>query len=71
MQLSAIQHNAAGKALVADAKAKNLDASSVDLLRIVRVRCRRCAPLSVRECPSVPWSAPYAGVLEYHVHAFW
>ncbi len=42
MQLATIQRNAAGKALVADVKAKNLDASPVELLRIVKVRCRRC-----------------------------
>ena len=65
MQLATIQRNAAGKALVADVKAKNLDASSVDLLRIVKVRCRRCALSFVLECPSVPRSTPYAGVLEY------
>jgi hypothetical protein len=47
VQLATTQRNAAGKALVADAKAKNLDASPVDLLRIVKVRCRRCAPSSV------------------------
>jgi hypothetical protein len=51
--------------LLADAKAKKLDASSVDLLRLVKVRCRCCAPSSVRGCPSVPLSARYAGVLEY------
>ena len=39
MQLAAIQRNAAGKALVADVKAKNLEASPVDLLRIVKARC--------------------------------
>ena len=65
MQLAAIQRNAPLKALVADVKAKNPDASSVDLLRIVKVRCRRCAPLSVLECFSLTRSALYAGVLEY------
>ena len=53
VQLAAIQRNAAGKALVADVKANNLDASAVNLLRLVKVRCRRCAPLSVLD-----WSAP-------------
>jgi hypothetical protein len=38
VQLATIQRNAAGKALVADVKAKNLDASTVDLLRIVKAR---------------------------------
>jgi hypothetical protein len=56
VQLTTIQRNAAWKALVADVKAENLDASSVDLLRIVKVRCRWCAPLSVLECPSIPRS---------------
>ena len=66
MQLGAIQRNAAGKALVADVKAKNLDASSVDLLRIVKVRrLSPMHPLPVLECPSVPRSAPHVGVLEY------
>ncbi len=67
VQLAKIQHDAAGKALLllADVKAKNLDASSVDLLRIVKVRCGRCAPWSVPECSSVPRSAPYVGVLQY------
>ncbi len=65
MQLAAIERNAAGAALVADVKAQHLDASSVDLLRIVKVRCRRRAPLPVLECSSLPRSAPYAGVLEY------
>ncbi len=64
MQLAAIERNAVGKALVADVKAKNLDASPVDLLRIVKARCRRCAPLSVRGCPIGPRSAPHAGVLD-------
>ncbi len=51
VQLAAIERaDAVGKALVADVKAKHLDASPVDLLRIVKVRCRRRAPLSVREC---------------------
>ncbi len=63
VQLTTIQRNAAGKALVADVKAKNLGASSVDLLRIVKVRRRRCAPSSVLGCRSIPRSAPYAGVL--------
>jgi hypothetical protein len=65
LQLATIQRNAAGKALVADIKVKHLDASSVDLLRIVKVRCRRCAPSSVLGCPSVARSAPHAGVLVY------
>ena len=40
-QLVSVQRNPTGAALLADAKAKNLDASAVDLLRIVKVRCRR------------------------------
>jgi hypothetical protein len=40
VQLTTIQRNAAWKALVADVKAENLDASPVDLLRIVKARCR-------------------------------
>jgi hypothetical protein len=75
-ELAAIARNAAGAALLAGAKAKKLDASAVDLLRLVKVRCRRCAPSSVRGCPSapessahgstrVPWSTPHAGVLDY------
>ena len=51
VQLATIERNAAGAALVAGAKAKHLDASAVDLLLRVKVRCRRCAPLSVLECP--------------------
>ncbi len=50
VQLAAIQCNAAGKALVADVTAKNVDASAVDLLRLVKARCRRGAPLAVLEC---------------------
>jgi hypothetical protein len=65
VQLATIERNAAGAALLADAKAKKLDASSVDLLRLVKVRCRCCAPSSVLGCPSVPESARCAGVLEY------
>jgi hypothetical protein len=65
VQLAAIERDAAGAALLADAKAKKLDASSVDLLRLVKARCRRCAPSAVRGCPSVPLSARYAGALEY------
>jgi hypothetical protein len=59
VQLAAIERDAAGKALGADVKAKNLDASSVDIPRIVKARCRRCAPLSVRGCPIGPpeWPA--------------
>ena len=45
--------------------AKNLDASTVDLLLCVKVRCRRCAPLSVLGRRSIPRSATLAGVLEY------
>ena len=56
VQLATIQRDAAGKALVADAKTKELGASPVDLLRIVKVRCR-C--LFVLECPSVRRSAPF------------
>jgi hypothetical protein len=51
LQLATIQRNPAGKALVANVKAKNLEASTVDLLRIVKARCCRCAPLAVRGCP--------------------
>ncbi len=54
VQLATIQRNAAGKALVADVTAKNLFASTVDVLRIVKARCRRCAPL----CPGVPLGPP-------------
>jgi hypothetical protein len=66
VQLAAIERTAAGAALVAGVKAKNLDASAVDILRIVKVRCRRRAPWSVRECPSGP--PEYAGTLEYPEH---
>jgi hypothetical protein len=38
VQLATVQLSAAGKALVADVKAKNVDASPVDLLRIVKAR---------------------------------
>ena len=48
-----------------DVTAKNLDASTVDLLLIVKVRCRRCTPLSVLGRRSIPRSATLAGVLEY------
>ncbi len=65
VQLATIQRNAAGAVLVADVKAKHLDASPVDLLRLVKVPCRRCAPMSVLGCPSVPRSAPHVGVLVY------
>ena len=41
LQLATIQRNPAGKALVANVKAKNLEASTVDLLRLVKARCRR------------------------------
>ena len=54
MQLAAIERNAVGKALVADVKAKNLDASPVDLLRIVKARSRQRAPSAVRGCPIGP-----------------
>jgi hypothetical protein len=64
-QLAAIKRDAAVAALVADVMAKNLDASPVDLLLSVKVRCRRCTPLSVLGGRSVPWSATSAGVLEY------
>jgi len=64
-QLAAIKRDAAAAALVADVTAKNLDASTVDLLLIVKVRCRRCAPLSALGCRSIPRSATLAGVLEY------
>ncbi len=51
-----IERDAAGKALVADVKAKNLDASSIDLLRIVKARCTVvCAglPLGRPECSTL------------------
>ncbi len=52
MQLEAIERaDAAGKALVADVKAKILDASPVDHLWFVKARSRRRAPLAVRGCP--------------------
>ncbi len=52
MQLEAIERaDAAGKALVADVKAKILDAAPVDHLGIVKARSRRRAPLAVRGCP--------------------
>jgi hypothetical protein len=63
VQLAAIERTAAGAALVAGVKAKNLDASAVDLLRIVKVRCRRRALWPVRGCPSGP--PEYAGTLEH------
>ena len=56
VQLAAIERDGAGKALVADVKAKNLDVSAVDLLLIVKVRGRRCVPLSVLGCRSIPQS---------------
>jgi hypothetical protein len=64
-QLAAIKRDATAAALVADVTAKNLDASTVALLRSVKVRCRRCIPLSVLGRRSTPRHAPYAGVLEY------
>jgi hypothetical protein len=64
-QLAAIERDAATAALVADVTAKNLDASTGDLLLSVKVRCRRCAPLSVLGCRSTPRSGTLAGVLEY------
>jgi hypothetical protein len=52
VQLEAIERaDAAGKALVADVKAKILDAAPVDHLGIVKARSRRRAPLAVRGCP--------------------
>ncbi len=63
VQLAAIELDAAGAALVAGVKAKNLDASSVDLLRIVKVRCHRRAPWS-GAAGSAPSGPPeYAGTL--------
>ncbi len=64
-QLAAIKRDAAAAALVADVTAKNLDASTADLLLRVKVRCRRCAPLSVLGCRSTPRSGTLAAVLEY------
>ncbi len=46
VQLAAIQRSAAGKALVVGVQAKKLD-----LLRVVKARCRRGAPLSVLGVP--------------------
>ena len=70
MQLEAIERaDAAGAALVADVKAKILDASPVDHLWIVKARSSRRAPLAVRGCPSVSLSAPHAGVLAYPWYA--
>jgi hypothetical protein len=40
VQLAAIQRNPVGRALLADVQANILDASFVDLLCIVKVRCR-------------------------------
>jgi hypothetical protein len=60
VQLTTIQRNVAGKALVADVKAKNLGASSVDLLRIVKVRRRRWLRTVV--CSGLPAARP-PGVL--------
>ena len=57
VQLATIQRSAAGAALVADVKAKNLDASSVDLLRLVK-----CAAADAHPC--LFWVAPLSpGVL--------
>ena len=53
-QLAAIKRDAAAAALVAVVTAKNLDASTADLLLCVKVRCRRCAPLSVLGRRSTP-----------------
>ena len=64
-QLAAIKRDAAAAAMVSVVTAKNLDASTVDLLLIVKVRCRRCAPLSGLGRRSIPRSATLAGVLEY------
>ena len=64
-QLAAIKRDAAVAALAADVTAKNLDASTGDLLLSVKVRCRRCAPLSALGCRSIPRSATLARVLEY------
>ena len=47
---NATKRDAAAAALVADVTAKSLDASAVDLLRLVKARCRRCAPSSRRFC---------------------
>jgi hypothetical protein len=72
-QLAAIKRDAAVAALAADVTAKNLDASSVDLLRLVKVRCRRRAPSSVRECPVGPPECSVRGStrvpLEYHEYS--
>ena len=53
-QLAAIKRDAAAAALVSVVTAKNLDASTADLLLCVKVRCRRCAPLSVLGLPLDP-----------------
>jgi hypothetical protein len=55
----AIKRDAAVAALVVDVMAKNLEASTVDLLLSVKVRCRRCTPLSV--LGSIPRSAYVGG----------
>jgi hypothetical protein len=53
VQLTTIELNPAENALLAEIKATNLGASAVDLLRIFKVRCRRCVPVSALECSSV------------------
>ncbi len=73
-QLAAIKRDAATSALVADVMAwKNPDASTVDLVLSVKVRCRRCAPLSILGCRSIPRSATVGGStrvpLEYHEYS--
>jgi hypothetical protein len=60
-QLAAIKREAAVAALVVDVTAKNLEASTVDLLLSVKVRCRRCAPLSALGRRSIPRSAYVGG----------
>ena len=64
-QLAAIKRDAAAAAVVSVVTAKNLDASTADLLLCVKVWCRRCAPLSVLGRRSIPRSGTWAAVLEY------
>ncbi len=62
VQLARIERTAAGAALVADVKARNLDASSVDLLRLVK-----CAAADAHRwlCVSAPRSAGVLRTREY------
>jgi hypothetical protein len=65
-QLAAIKRDAAAAALVADVTAKNLDASTVDLLLSVKVRSRRCTSLSAlgrRSTPGMLRTREYSSIL--------